>query len=285
MLKEKIITVLRIMFGNRPIEVTKQVNVVELPSSELAIGRTALVTGGSSGIGFPISKALLKAGASVVITGRNLEKIEKACEQLNSYASSSSLVLGVQLDHQNVASFNEKFHEILQKIGSRKIDILVNNAGTRESGYCDFGHTDEEQFDKVMNTNLKGSYFFSQMVAKYMKDNLIHGNILNIASSSSLRPANSAYILSKWGLRGMTLGMAKALIKNNVVVNAIAPGMGLTDINPNLPKDGNLDLPYNLNGRYVTVEEIAETACFLASDAANSIVGQVIVVDGGMALN
>ena len=78
MLKEKIITVLRIMFGNRPIEVTKQVNVVELPSSELAIGRTALVTGGSSGIGFAISKALLKAGASVVITGRNLEKIEKA---------------------------------------------------------------------------------------------------------------------------------------------------------------------------------------------------------------
>ncbi len=279
MLKEKIITVLRIMFGNRPIEVTKQVNVVELPSSELAIGRTALVTGGSSGIGFAISKALLKAGASVVITGRNLEKIEKACEQLNSYASSSSLVLGVQLDHQNVASFNEKFHEILQKIGSRKIDILVNNAGTRESGYCDFGHTDEEQFDKVMNTNLKGSYFFSQMVAKYMKDNLIHGNILNIASSSSLRPANSAYILSKWGLRGMTLGMAKALIPYDIVVNGIAPGPTAT---PMLGLTGkNVHFPQNPSGRVVLPEEIANMAVILTSNIGRSVVGDIVYMTGG----
>ena len=121
--------------------------------------------------------------------------------------------------------------------------------------------------------------------AKIAEANTIWGNI-NVAINNAgvWTPKNWKYYASKWGANGITRGMAKTFIKNNIVVNAIAPGMGITDINPNLPKDGNLSLPYNLNGRYVTVEEIAETACFLASDAANSIVGQVIVVDGGMSL-
>ena len=116
-------------------------------------------------------------------------------------------------------------------------------------------------------------------------DNPSASKIINITSIEGIRGGFGPYYASKWGANGITRGMAKELTKRNVIVNAIAPGMAITNINPNLPKDGNLNLPYNLTKRFVTVEEIAETTCFLASDAADSIVGQVIVVDGGMSLN
>lgn len=145
---------------------------------------------------------------------------------------------------------------------------------------------DENEWDKVLDTNFKGLFFICQAEGEAMaNNNHTASKIINNTSIEGVRGGFGPYFASKWGANGITRGMAKTLVKNNVVVNAIAPGMGITYINPNLPKDGNLSLPSNLNGRYVTVEEIAETACFLASDAANSIVGQIIVVDGGMALN
>lgn len=123
-------------------------------------------------------------------------------------------------------TFETSFLEIQNRLSvcgdkNLKISILCNNAGIQGS---QFGFAKEEDYDNVMDTNLKGVFFFSQLVGRYMVDNNIEGNILNIASASSLRPAASVYTLSKVGIKEFTLGMAKSLIPHGVVVNGLAPG-------------------------------------------------------------
>lgn len=137
----------------------------------------------------------------------------------------------------------------------------------------------EEVYDAVLDTNLKGTFFLSQFVGKYMKENNIKGNILNIASSSSLRPAVSAYTLSKWGVRGLTLGLAKALAPYGITVNGLAPGPTAT---PMLMKDtSNITNNRIPLGRYVKPEEIANMAVFLVSEMGRSIIGDIVYMTGG----
>lgn len=282
MIKEKIITLLRIAFGKTPTIVQKPVNVVQLGVSDLLKGKTALITGGSSGIGFAIAKAMLQAGASVIITGRNQEKLNACIQELVACKRSKAFVLSEVVDMTEVDTFDHAFKNILMKMEAHPIDILVNNAGTR--GHCesDFGNAVEEDYDAIMNTNLKGMFFFSQIVARYMKDNHVEGNILNIASSSSLRPANSAYILSKWGIRGLTLGMAKALIPYGIVVNAIAPGPTATPMLNKTTDDVNF--PQNPSGRLVTPDEIANMAVVMSSSMGRMAVGNIVYMTGGSGL-
>lgn len=238
--------------------------------------KIVLVTGGGSGFGYAIAKRFVECGAKVIITGRNEQKLKTAVMSLGKN------VAYLVWDLCDVSVAKQKMAEANSVFGS--INVAVNNAGIWTPKK--WNDIDEAEWNKVLDTNLKGLFFICQAEGEAMANgNATACKIINITSIEGVRGGFGPYWASKWGANGITRGMAKALIKNNVVVNAIAPGMGITDINPNLPKDGNLNLPYNLNGRYVTVEEIAETACFLASDAANSIVGQVIVVDGGMALN
>ena len=184
------------------------VNIVELQSNKYLKGRTALITGGTSGIGFAIAKEFLKSGANVVITGRNQERIEIAVHKLQTYGN----VYGFVMDNANIRSFEDIFANILNALLTKNIiniDILVNNAGVNYKG---MPNAIEDEYDKVLDTNLKGAFFLSQMFGKYMVNNKIKGNILNIASSSSLRPADSAYCISKWGIRGLTLGLANLLL-------------------------------------------------------------------------
>lgn len=282
MIKDKVITLLRIIFGKRPVIVQKPVNVIQLGESELLKGKTALITGGSSGIGFAIAKAMLQAGASVIITGRNEEKLNDCTGKLNAYRRSDAFILSEVLNMTTVATFDQAFQNILRKIEGHSIDILVNNAGTRGNCESDFGKAVEEDYDVIMNTNLKGMFFFSQIVARYMADNHIEGNILNIASSSSLRPANSAYILSKWGIRGLTLGMAKALIPHGIVVNAIAPGPTATPMLNKTTDDVNF--PQNPSGRLVTPDEIANMAVVMSSSMGRMAVGNIVYMTGGSGL-
>lgn len=140
----------------------------------------------------------------------------------------------------------------------------------------------EEAYDAVLDTNLKGVFFLSQMIGRYMVDNKIKGNILNIASSSSLRPAFSAYTLSKWGIRGLTLGLAKALAPEGITVNGVAPGPTAT---PMLIKDDNKNLINKIPlGRYVLPEEIANMAVFLTSGMGKAIIGDIVYMTGGAAV-
>jgi NAD(P)-dependent dehydrogenase (short-subunit alcohol dehydrogenase family) len=251
-------------------------NITMNRPNEYLKGRCALITGGTSGIGYSIAKAFLDAGAKVIITGRDEDRLKAACKKLGN----DNRILGFVMDNANVSLFENKFEKILnftETIGIFKIDILVNNAGIN----CNpMPNATEEEYDKVMDTNLKGTYFLSQIFGRYMIDNDIHGNILNIASASSLRPANSAYILSKWGLRGLTMGLAKSLGEHYITVNGIAPGPTAT---PMMIKNGKINMSLNksLLGRYIMPEEIANMAVVLVSDIGRSVMGDVVYMTGG----
>ncbi len=253
------------------------VNIVTLHPNELLKGRVALITGGTDGIGFAIAKAFLNSGATVIITGRKKERLKNAFNKLQNDLQDSKRIHYIVLDNTNVSSFEERFLYAQHLVEGHYIDILVNNAGVLGG---DIKNTTEEEYDLVLNTNLKGTFFLSQMIGKYMKENKIEGNILNIASSSSLRPASSAYTLTKWGVRGLTLGLAKSFIPYGIVVNGVAPGPTATSM---IMKDkskgiGNDRVPM---GRLTTAEEIANMTVFLTSGMGRSVVGDIVYMTGG----
>lgn len=272
----KIKRVIRRLIDRHPII---KVQVAELAHSNLLKNKCALITGGTSGIGFAIAAAYLKAGCNIVITGRSQERIDEAKKKLSIIDDKLS-VIGIKLDNTQVDTFEETFMKILEKVEEKRIpyvDILVNNAGVNYKG---MPNVIEEEYDKVLDTNLKGVFFLSQMFGKYLVKNKIQGNILNVASASSLRPADSAYTVSKWGVRGLTLGLAKSLAKYGITVNGIAPGPTATPMMIHEKTDGmNLDrLPL---GRYIMPEEISNMAVILVSNMGKSIMGDIVYMTGG----
>lgn len=278
-LKRKVKGGIKFILNNIPAR-KFNVQVVNLAPNELLKGRVALITGGTSGIGFHIAKAFLRSGAAVIITGRSEERLRRACAELNEDRTYTDSLFSIMMDNTEVRLFKTCFQEVIDKVrakGYRQIDILVNNAGVLGAS---MPSATEEEFDKVIDTNLKGVFFLSQLVGKYMKENKIEGNILNVGSSSCLRPAISAYTLSKWGIRGMTLGLAKSLAPYGITVNGIAPGPTAT---PMLLKDGLDNITNNGNpiGRYALPEEIANMAVVLVSPMGRTIVGDMIYMTGG----
>lgn len=255
--------------------VTAQVSY--LSPNELLVGRCALITGGTSGIGYEIAKAFIRSGASCIITGRQQEKIEKACNEIITDLHCEGRIYGVCMDITKVGEMATKFREALYHSQLKKIDILVNNAGVVGGEIKD---CDEEKYDLILNTNLKGTFFLSQLVARYFRDNGIEGNILNIGSSSSLRPATSAYTITKNAIYGFTRGLAKVLAPYGITVNGIAPGPTATPmLMPNGIKD-NIAFSNPL-GRYALPGEIANMSVFLVSNMGRSIIGDMIFMTGG----
>lgn len=258
------------------VKVKKEKVLIPCFQGELLNGRNAFITGASSGIGFAIAETFVKNGASVTICGRNKEKLENAkCKLLTDCGCPADKISTLELDLLSVAQMKNVLSEFLS---DKKIDIFVNNAGT--NGGRLFPDTSEEDYDRVLETNLKGMYFLSQEIAKYMADNKIKGNILNITSSSALRPGISPYIVSKWGERSLTLGMAKKYLPYGIIVNGLAPGSTLT---PMLRKDeeNDLNLDYSPSKRYAAPEEIGNLATVLVSSMGRMIVGDTIYATGG----
>lgn len=251
--------------------------IVELKQDGLLQGRTALVTGGTSGIGRAIAIAFLKAGAVVVITGRNQNRVDDAVRNMKNEIGNDIPVYGLELNMKNVSTFGQKVTELLAVVPSKKIDILVNNAGISFDSHAS---SKEEEYDTILDTNLKGVYFLTQHFANYFKDNKIRGNILNIASSSSVRPATSPYGLSKWGIKGLTEGMARLLAPYGITVNGIAPGQTATPMMEGVSLK-NIYHPTNLIGRYILPVEIANMAVILVSEMGRSIVGDIVYMTGG----
>lgn len=255
--------------------------IVRLSPNEMLKDRFVLITGGTSGIGFSIAESFINAGAVVCITGRDIKRCEKAVEQLKVKTGNrnNDKIFCCEMDMLQVSSFEQVVSSVVQKMG--KIDILVNNAGINLNGSY---HCTEEAYNSILDTNLKGMFFLSRCVGEYMVKNEIGGNILNIASASSLRPAINPYIISKWGVRGLTQGLAKKYIKHNIVVNGLAPGPTAT---PMLRKDGhqdNISLPNTPSGRYALPEEIANMAVVLTSSMGRLIVGDIVYMTGGAGL-
>lgn len=241
---------------------------VPVLQSDLLKGRKALITGGSGGIGFAMAESFLRAGAEIVIAGRNTEKLANAVKRLAPLGRITSFIFD--------ASRPDTFAGLICSIGS--FDILVNNAGYVGGG--SFGNTECSEYDKVLDTNLRGAYFLSQVVSKRWIAEGVKGNILNVCSASSLRPGNSPYILSKWGLRALTAGMARELIKRGIVVNGIAPGCTNT---PQFCEKDRTDITNqgNPTHRFVTMQEVSNLAVVMVSDLAKMVVGDVLYVTGG----
>lgn len=257
-----------------------RVEVTSLSPNQLLKGRTAIITGGTSGIGFQIARSFLYAGACVIITGRKQKRVDEACRKLLQECKEwNEYIHGIEMDVTNINQLEQCFQGVIENIGN--VDILVNNAGL-EGG--NINSCTEEEFDTVINTNMKGVFFLSRIVVRYMVKHEIKGNILNICSSSSLRPANSAYAMSKWAVRSLTEGLARMLIPYGIVVNGIAPGPTAT---PMLMKTGvteDLSLSNNLIGRYALPEEVANMAVVLVSGMCRMVVGDVLYMTGGSGL-
>lgn len=236
-------------------------------------GKTALITGGSSGIGFAMAKSFLGAGCHVIIAGTNEEKLRRCCDSLEG-----GIARWLVIDVRDVAAIPGKIEEAVALSETGKIDILVNSAGV--VAHSDFMNITEEEYDSIMDINAKGTFFMSQAMARLMIEKHIKGHILNVTSSSALRPAWTPYQMSKWAVRGLTLGMADILLPYGIVVNAIAPGPTATAMLGKETASDIFERSYP-SKRYAMPSEIASLATFMVSDAGNMIVGDTFYITGG----
>lgn len=243
-------------------------------------GRRALITGGGSGIGAAIAEAFVRNGAQVVIAGRSINRLKMTQEKiLNLMACEKSVgsLFVLDLDICVCASFDEVISKATMLLGG-EIDLLVNNAGIARG--WQYSKVTEDEFSATLDTNLKGVYFLSQAIAKRMVAHKIQGNILNISSSSALRPGVTPYILSKWAIRALTIGLAKILIPHGIVVNGLAPGPTATSM---ILKDGydGIESTVVPCGRLAKPDEVANMAVVLTSSLGRMIVGDTVFLTGG----
>ena len=242
--------------------------------------KIAVVTGGSRGIGFATCKKLASEGATIIIT--DICDSEKAAPAIKELEDMGAKAKFYQSDVSDFASATETVNAIIEEFGG--LDILVNNAGiVRDKLMLKM---EEQDFDAVININLKGTYNMIKASYKhFMKQR--SGRIISLASVVGImgNAGQANYSASKAGIIGLTKSVAKELGGRNVTVNAIAPGYIATDmtdaLSDKVKKSIDDGIPMKRRG---TPEDVANAICFLASDDASYITGEVLRVDGGMAM-
>ncbi len=243
-------------------------------------GRTALVTGASSGLGRRFAEVLVEAGAAVALTGRRLDRLQELASDLERSGGRS---FGCVMDVTDLASIGEAVERIEAALGP--IDILVNNSGV--SAQQRMGHYTEADYDLVMDTNVKGAFFVAQAVGQRMIDAKRAGRIINIASVSGLRVISQlgVYGMSKAALINLTKSMAVEWARYGISVNAICPGYIETEINSEHWKtEGGQKLIGLLPRRRIgRTEDLDGVLLLLAGDGGEHINGAVITVDDGFA--
>ncbi len=240
-------------------------------------GKNAIVTGGSLGIGTAIALGLAKAGANVALNYR------KHADEANAVVAKIEKMgrkgMAVQADVSSTSDAEAMLKKVVEEFGS--IDILVCNAGiNRDSTIWKMS---EEQWDQVLDINLKGYFNYIHASAPYFREQK-SGRIINITSINGLRGkfGQSNYSASKAGIIGLTKAVARELGRSTVTVNAIAPGMILTDMARELEQKWlDAAIGETVLGKLGECEDVANLVVFLASDIAGHITGQVISVDGG----
>ena len=251
---------------------------MSLPNFSLE-GKVAIVTGGSKGIGREIGLVFAEAGADVVVCSRGLDSsLEDVAEEIRTLGRRS---LAVPADIRKKSDVERLVQRTVEEFDV--IDILVNNAGVLL--VAPFVDHSEEDWDRIMDTNLKGYYLCSQAVVKKMMEQK-KGNIINMASIRSIGASRErvGYCVSKAGVVMLTRVMALEFASYNIRVNGIAPGWIKTKLNerlwsdPNIRKQIEAEIPL---GYLAEPSVIAGTALFLASDISSYITGHTIVVDGG----
>jgi NAD(P)-dependent dehydrogenase (short-subunit alcohol dehydrogenase family) len=253
---------------------------MNLPYFDLS-GKTALISGGASGIGLGMATGLAEAGAGVVIASRRLDTCEQAARDLNR--ATGAQALAKRLDVTDRAQSEDLVRELDQETGG--IDILINCAGV---GGSEKPLTDmrEPDWDQVMDINLKGAYTLSKAVAPGMIRRAKGGRIINVASIGAKIgwPNMSAYCASKGGLTQLTKVMALEWVRYGIMVNALLPGYFDTPMNRHFfdTDVGQSFIKRNIPLRRIgQVDEIKGIAILLASDAASFMTGSELVVDGG----
>lgn len=242
--------------------------------------RIAIVTGASRGIGRGIALELAKRGATIVVNYQsNADAANEVVEQIKSAGSQA---MAFQADVSTEEGANAVVKAATDAYG--KLDILVNNAGTTRDNVIMMMKPDD--FDVVIQTNLRSTWLCSKAAVRTMMRKRF-GRIVNVTSISGVmgNAGQTNYSASKAGIIGLTKALAREVASRNITVNAVAPGFVLTDLTKDLPPELTAQLNQNIPlARWGTVEDVALSTAFLASDDAAYITGHVLVVDGGLAM-
>lgn len=246
---------------------------------KLLEGKVAIVTGAGRGIGRGIALKLSSEGAIVAACGRTPANVEATVAEISKNGGKAT---PYSVDVADGAQVMETCDKILKALG--RVDVLVNNAGvTRDQLLM---RMSDEDWDVVLDTNLKGAFHFAKAVTRPMLRQR-YGRIINISSIIGLtgNAGQSNYAASKAGLIGFTKSLARELASRNITVNAIAPGFIVTDMTQALGEEAQAALKGRIAlGRLGTADDVSNVALFLASDLAAYVTGQVITVDGGLAM-
>ena len=246
----------------------------------LLTGKTAIVTGGSRGIGRAVSLLLAREGANVAIVyAGNTAAAEETKQQAEALGAAAAVFQCDVADEQAVA---DMVKAVKTQFGS--VDILVNNAGITRDGLL--MRMKEADWQAVLDTNLTGVYHCTKAVSKLMMKQR-HGAVINLSSvvGEAGNAGQANYAAAKAGIIGFTKAVAKELASRNIRVNAVAPGYVETDMTAGLPDSAKEDMLRSIPlGRPATADDVAQAVLFLASDQACYITGQVLNVDGGMVM-
>lgn len=232
-----------------------------------------IVTGGGKGLGAAMATKFVSEGASVLITGRHIDVLQKTAEQIGCKY--------LQLDMQDTQSFDDFIVQANQLLGG--VDCLVNNAGISLHEPTFFDVT-PESFDAQIATNFRGAFFLTQSFTKLLLQENRKGNVLFVSSETGETVDIRPYGFTKAAINSMVQGLACLFVSKGIRVNAVAPGITASDMT-GYKTDGNLYLPDNVTERVYLPEEVAETACFLLSDISGCISGQIIVCNNGKTIN
>lgn len=242
------------------------------PNGRLA-GKKIIVTGGGKGLGAAMAKKFVAEGASVLISGRNEQTLRSTADKIGC----KYLTLDIQ-DTTELDNFISEADRILEGV-----DCLVNNAGISLHEPTFFDVT-PETFDAQIATNLRGGFFLTQSFTKLLLREKRKGNVLFISSETGETVDIRPYGFTKAAINSMVQGLACLFVKDNIRVNAVAPGITASDMT-GIKSDGNLFLSINATERVYLPEEVAETACFLLSDASGCVSGQIILCNNGRTIN
>ncbi|WP_305043920.1 3-oxoacyl-[acyl-carrier-protein] reductase [Geoalkalibacter sp.] len=239
--------------------------------------RVAVVTGASRGIGREIALQFAAAGAKVVLSARSASAVESLAREIQDAGGQAIAVVG---DVALSADVEELFRQAAETF--QRVDILVNNAGITRDGLL--LRMKDEDWDAVLDTNLKGAFLCTRAAAKLMSKQK-YGRIVNISSvvGEMGNPGQANYCASKAGMIGLTKSVARELARRNVTVNAVTPGFIVTDMTESLPEKTKEELSAQIPlGRLGEAAEVARAVLFLSSEQAAYITGQVLGVNGGM---
>lgn len=238
-------------------------------------GKTVLIAGGGSGIGRECAFAFACAGARVIVAGRDEKKLQAVCES----AAEAGECQYIRWDVRKTNEYEERLREAESKFGF-PIDVFINSAGIWDGSNKNFFEITSEEFDAVIETNLKAGYFMNQCMARYFIDKRIRGHIVNIISNVGTLPTVKPYGVSKWGMAGLTRGLGLSLAEYGITVNGVAPGAVATSMS-GWQKGDCPARRASKNGRISFPCEVAQTVLHLAGFTGENLVGEIVVCDGG----